>query len=162
MKKLYCFLLTILLYAGAKSQTYSGQLMAGGNLTFRSEKHQTISSEYSINIFTLSPSAGVFVVNNLAAGFRLDYTRYRSKSSLIEQRSVIQIFSYSPFIRYYFLRPSNKIMFLWMAVIILSRNLAHWATKNPAHRVTVSLFQEDRQYLLQKVLLSNLHLAIKI
>lgn len=75
-------------YFGAKAQTEQGNWLVGGNVSLNTAKNNT-------NI-GLTPSAGYFVLRNLAVGaaLGLDYTK--------EGTNKVTSFSLGPFARYYF------------------------------------------------------------
>jgi hypothetical protein len=88
MKKHLVFILLIGLAGLAKAQTSNGDWMVGGNISLNTNDNNT-----QINF---TPTAGAFVINNLAVGgeFLLDY----SKTGNIKETQ----FGIGPFVRYYF------------------------------------------------------------
>ncbi|HYE53619.1 MAG TPA: outer membrane beta-barrel protein [Chitinophagaceae bacterium] len=88
MKKIYTCVAAICCCLAAAAQTEKGNWMVGGNFELN-----TVSNNTTIS---LNPTAGVFVINNLALGGTVDL----SYSKLGENRSTT--FGIGPLARYYF------------------------------------------------------------
>ena len=88
MKKYFALILLTGLTGLAKAQTSKSDWMAGGNIVLNTSNNNTAIS--------FSPSAGAFVINNLAVGgeFLLDYSKTGNNK--------VTNFGFGPFVRYYF------------------------------------------------------------
>ncbi|RYE29848.1 MAG: porin family protein [Sphingobacteriales bacterium] len=107
--KISTLLFFALLISGkAFTQLSKGQFLLGGSLRFESvkESYYPSGSYEGTNIF-VSPAVGVFVLNKLAGGVRVDFSSYKSNSSNVETKQTIT--ELSPFMRYYFLPVASKI-----------------------------------------------------
>jgi len=104
MKKiLFAAILMTSAYA-VSAQTNKGQWLAGGNVSFKSESDGPNDSQKSTT-FQLSPDAGYFFIDNLAAGIRLNYEHFKVKSA----PNANTLFFAGPFVRYYFLPKAQKL-----------------------------------------------------
>jgi outer membrane protein len=84
-------LLTLILSAGfiiANAQTEKGDWMVGGGFRLNTSDNNTVIS--------LTPSAGAFIINNLAVGGNLEFTYAKTGDTKLT------IFGIGPFVRYYF------------------------------------------------------------
>jgi hypothetical protein len=92
----------------AFTQLSKRQVLLGGSLRFESveENYYPGATYKGTNIF-VSPAVGIFVVNKLAGGVRVDFSSYKSNSSNVETKQTTMAFS--PFVRYYFLPVPSKI-----------------------------------------------------
>lgn len=88
MKILYVFLFAISLSVGAVAQTEQGNWLVGGNFTLNTASNNTQLG--------LNPTAGYFVMNNLAVGGTVNL----AYSQLGENKSTT--FGIGPLARYYF------------------------------------------------------------
>lgn len=80
------------------AQTVSaGAWMIGGTAGFASTKFQ--ESDNSSTFFDLSPSVGVYIIDDLAVGLGLSYSSVKIGDNTESSTSV------SPYLRYYFLNP---------------------------------------------------------
>lgn len=86
------------------AQTYRGQVMVGGNASFTSSKFED-DDDSRVTEIAFNPNIGYFFINNLAGGLRvsLESTKFKGDD---EGESV---FSASPFLRYYFLPPAQRV-----------------------------------------------------
>src|SRR5579859_4202038 len=99
MKKiLFAAVLMTSAYA-VSAQTNKGQWLAGGNVSFKSESNGPADAQKSTT-FQLSPDAGYFFIDNLAAGIRLNYQSEKVKN---DPNGASTLFFAGPFVRYYFL-----------------------------------------------------------
>jgi hypothetical protein len=103
------FALTIVTIA-AKAQIHKGQFLAGGNVAFSSSKAGGIpATNYTSSVFQVLPGIGYFVINNLALGLRSGLSFYKSSDTYSPFTNKSTIIKLSPFVRYYFLKPTQKV-----------------------------------------------------
>jgi hypothetical protein len=113
------FLLLICLFSinsASFSQINKGQWLMGGNASFSSSKGYVIesgsptgSTNGKSTTLQLSPNAGYFITDKLAAGARVSLTSFETKSpNDVFDISSTQV-SLSPFVRYYFLPKTEKL-----------------------------------------------------
>ena len=90
----------------AKAQTEKNNWIVGGALAFTSstQKEADMPGSASSTAVALSPSAGYFFINNLAAGASINLTSAHSSNSNSgsTSSSTVTLFSAGPFVRYYF------------------------------------------------------------
>jgi hypothetical protein len=88
MKKVYMYLLAMCCGLGALAQTEQGNWLVGGNFTLNTASNNTTIG--------LNPTAGYFVMNNLAVGgtINLGYAQFGENKSTA--------FGIGPLVRYYF------------------------------------------------------------
>lgn len=88
MKKIFLIILVTGMTICANSQTLKGDWMVGGNIGLNTNNNNTEIS--------LTPTAGGFVINNLAIGgeFLLDHSKTGNNK--------VTNFGFGPFVRYYF------------------------------------------------------------
>ena len=103
MKKILFFAVAFFVANAAMSQTYQGQWLIGGNVGLQSQKF-TKGSGGSTTYFDLNLNGGYFFVDNLAGGLRV-----KLESLKQEDQDPNSTFLISPFVRYYFLPPTNKV-----------------------------------------------------
>lgn len=96
MKKSFQVLaiLCLLIPAIAQGQTSKGSWLIGGGITFTSSK----TGDFDQTDFSITPGAGYFFANNFAAGASIWFS-----SSKTEGDDAETLFSFNPFLRYYFL-----------------------------------------------------------
>lgn len=97
MKKLFLHLVIIcvlLLTLTAQAQTSKGSWLIGGSASFVSSK----TGDFDQTDVSISPGAGYFFANNFAAGAGISFA-----SSKQEGDDATTLFSFNPFLRYYFL-----------------------------------------------------------
>jgi hypothetical protein len=121
----------LLMSSKAFTQLYKGQFLLGGSLRFESvqESYSPSGTYKGTNIF-MSPAVGVFFLNKLAGGLRVDFSSYKSNSSNVETKQATM--ALSPFVRYYFLPVASKINAFLDAGYLLSKT--KWNSfSNPAY-----------------------------
>lgn len=91
MKKLLLGMF-VLVSVSLSAQTMSGNWLVGGDAGFDSYKPDGATE--SLSKFNVSPQIGYFIMDNLAVGALIDYTKGYDKSSTI---------GLGPAVRYYFL-----------------------------------------------------------
>jgi len=96
MKKLVLSLVAVAgLVYGANAQTEKGKIILGGNVGFNSTKVEgAAKSDFS---FSVVPSVGYFVDNNIAIGTGIGYTYNKE----VSDNNLNQAFKVAPFGRYY-------------------------------------------------------------
>lgn len=103
MKKLSMLVAMVLLVSHLPfAQTQKGNWMIGGSGEFSSQK----TGDFNTTIFSIQPTAGYFIANELAIGAGLAFT-----SAKDEDDDAVTAFAFAPFVRYYFapLGPSAKL-----------------------------------------------------
>lgn len=95
-------ILCLFFSATSQAQTSKGSWLVGGGITFTSSK----TGDYKQTDFTITPAAGYFFANNFAAGAGIGFA-----SSKAEGEDAATLFSFNPFLRYYFvdLGPKAKL-----------------------------------------------------
>ena len=88
----------------SSAQTYRGQIMVGGNASFTSSKFED-DDDSKITEIQFNPNVGYFFIDNLAGGIRLSL----ASTKFEDEDDAESIFSASPFLRYYFLPPSQRV-----------------------------------------------------
>lgn len=94
MKKIFSCLLFLSLFTMGRAQTDRGDWMVGGNFRLNTSDNNTEIS--------LTPNAGVFIINNLALGGNVELAY--AKSGNVKASS----FGIGPFLRYYFTKASVR------------------------------------------------------
>ena len=108
MKKILLFSLFLAVSSISFTQINKGQFFIGGKISFESFKEENSRYDtYHLTNFYISPGAGYFIIDKLAAGLRFDFDTYNSKSDNNETH--LNSTTISPFIRYYFLPSTNKV-----------------------------------------------------
>lgn len=104
MKKIVLAVMTLTIGLGSFSQVNKGQWLVGGsaNLDFSKQGNNDDSKVTSVSI---SPDAGYFFINQLAAGARVSFTSVKEKS----QENAATSFLFAPFVRYYFMQSTQKV-----------------------------------------------------
>lgn len=106
MKRIVIVLALAMISSGAFAQFNKGRYLVGGSLrldtyTSKTKSGSTTTKGGNSTDFTLSPSAGYFVIDNLAVGASLDFgassTKYTGSSGKSSSTSI----GLSPFVRYY-------------------------------------------------------------
>ncbi|HCF64180.1 MAG TPA: hypothetical protein DEU93_08520 [Chitinophagaceae bacterium] len=102
MKKTIILMALVMITGASFAQTAKSTWLLGGSAGFNSSKQ----GDFKWTQFNLSPNAGYFFMNNLAAGLSLDFSSYKE-----ENTDAQTMFSVGPFIRYYFvdLGPKAKL-----------------------------------------------------
>jgi hypothetical protein len=85
------------------AQVAKGNLLAGGSLSFSSEKN----SESKITTFQFSPAIGYFFADKFAGGLRSSFS-----SMKMEGIDAVTDLVLGPFVRYYLLPKENKVNLL--------------------------------------------------
>lgn len=88
----------------SQAQINKGQWLVGGNISFASTKYGDIKDS-KVTSFEISPDAGYFIIDKLAAGVRLGYSSTKAKTA----DDASTEFSAAPFVRYYFLDAAQKV-----------------------------------------------------
>ena len=110
MKKFTFLFLFFCTASAAMAQITRGHFLVGGNISFESIENRSTDINYinykTTNLF-ISPNAGYFFINKLAGGIRVDLKIFKQKAPYygLSQTN----FSFSPFLRYYFLSAKNKL-----------------------------------------------------
>lgn len=92
-------MLCILVPAISQAQTSKGSWLIGGGITFSSSK----TGDFDQTDFSITPGAGYFFANNFAAGAGIGFA-----SSKEEGEDATTLFSFNPFLRYYFVDIGSK------------------------------------------------------
>lgn len=100
MKKLVLFIVLATFGVAASAQTYQGQWLAGGDLSFNSSKYP---DHDATTTFVFTPNVGYFFMNNFAGGLRINFV------SQSQSGSSASSFDGGPFLRYYFLPATQKV-----------------------------------------------------
>jgi hypothetical protein len=101
MKKVFLIFLLLTTAFLSNAQTYKGQFMVGGDANFNSSKFA--DDDESTTQITFNPNFGYFFANNFAGGLRIGLSSVKEEDEEAFSTSV-----FSPFLRYYFLPPTNK------------------------------------------------------
>ncbi len=97
--------------------TAKGKFIVGGNSSFgfssvasetEGDSGTVSKSEARSTSFSLRPSAGYFVIDNLAVGGGILFSSNKTKSDTFDNESINTAFIFSPFIRYYFTEGNIK------------------------------------------------------
>lgn len=98
----WCLLLpAVLLFSfRLNAQIEKGRLLAGGNLTFQSEKYSL--DDDRMTTFVLMPMGGYFIMDKLAGGARISLAYAKDENDDYRE------FLGGPFVRYYFLPVGKK------------------------------------------------------
>ncbi|HEU4469907.1 MAG TPA: outer membrane beta-barrel protein [Flavisolibacter sp.] len=88
----------------AQANINKGNWMVGGAASFSTSKYG--DSDDRVNQINLSPNAGYFFINQLAAGLRVDLNSTKQDFGNVE--STNSTFLVGPFVRYYILPASHK------------------------------------------------------
>lgn len=107
MKNIYAAAIAVLLAFSARSQISSGQVLLGGRAAYANENIKVDESRYRLAELSISPSAGIFIVDKLAAGVRFTFEANRTRHINQQYDYRTRSRTYSPFVRYYFL-PVSK------------------------------------------------------
>ncbi len=84
----------------AKAQVTQGSFLAGGSLSFSSEKYSEGGT--AKNRLTIAPNAGYFFIDKLAGGLKTSFSSYKADGDSYTN------FAAGPFARYYFLPVEKK------------------------------------------------------
>ena len=104
MKNLFFTLVfTTFLLQSLDAQVAQGNLLAGGSLSFSSEK----DSESKVTTFQFSPAIGYFFADKFAGGLRSSFS-----SMKMEDVDAVTDLMVGPFVRYYLLPKENKVNLL--------------------------------------------------
>lgn len=96
MKKLLLSLVAVAAFAvSTQAQTEKGKILLGGNVGFSSSKVDGVNK--SDIGFSVIPSAGYFVSDNIAIGTGVGYTY----DKMVSKKTLNQAFEVAPFGRYY-------------------------------------------------------------
>jgi hypothetical protein len=104
MKKLLMLAAFSLAAFNLKAQTEAGKYMLGGNISFSSQEQD---KNYKNIYYSIVPSAGYFIADNLAIGTGIGYSYSRTTSMVYEfdliYNTIIkdQAFVFNPFLRKY-------------------------------------------------------------
>lgn len=97
--------------------TSKGNFIVGGSSSFnfssltpeaRSDSGNIQDSETRNTTFSLTPSAGYFVIDNLAVGAGVSFTSNKTKSDAFNFESTNTALVFAPFVRYYFTEGNIK------------------------------------------------------
>jgi hypothetical protein len=92
-------------FSYAQAQTSHGNIMLGGDFSITSSKQETGGEDIKTTTFEFSPSAGYFVIDNLAVGLDLSF------SSETQEDDKESSFLVGPFARYYKFTSNEKFAF---------------------------------------------------
>jgi hypothetical protein len=124
MKLIYLLITLAVLHHPAYSQLNKGQWIVGGTAEYSSSNldnsHSVGEVKTTNKMLEMSPGAGYFFIDRLAGGLRIaviDNSFSQSTNSsfmpgyiyIAEAYSSNSAFGLSPFIRYYFLKPTKKV-----------------------------------------------------
>lgn len=154
MKLFVLFFALLFLTITALAQLNKGQFLAGGNFRFESIKTEGyITANYKTSNVFLSPNIGYFILPKLAGGLRTDFSSYKQRSPNNIKSTAI---SFSPFLRYYFLKTGQKVNLYSDVGYIFSRS----KFKNPAF---TDYIQKGNGYYLSggPVVFLNKHIALE-
>jgi hypothetical protein len=104
MKKVLMAAFLLVASSSMYAQINKGQWLVGGNATFQSTKYGDGDAGKN-TYFEISPNAGYFFADKLAAGLRASFWSDKDKSD----DDALSSFSIAPFVRYYFLDPAQKV-----------------------------------------------------
>lgn len=101
LKTILTLSIVIVCTSNAMAQFNKGRVLIGGSASFSSltTKDDAYSSDITNNLFTLTPQAGYFIVDNLAVG--LDASFGTGKSTTSSGTSKYTYILAGPFVRYY-------------------------------------------------------------
>jgi hypothetical protein len=89
------------------AQVNQGQWLVGGSADFNAGKQGDVKNT-TINV---APDAGYFFIDQFAGGLRLDfgYNKTKYKVGTTTNTTSETQFSVAPFLRYYFMKPAEKV-----------------------------------------------------
>lgn len=110
-------LLTVLSLSCVFAQVSSGTKMIGGGVAFTSYNEETgASSDFKSSGFSLEPSLGYFVSENLAVGLNLGFESSIQDNGFSKER--FSGFSVGPFARLYKFTSNDKFAFFGEAAVL--------------------------------------------
>ncbi|MFN8247249.1 MAG: outer membrane beta-barrel protein [Ferruginibacter sp.] len=98
-KSLLVMAMICLVFTASNAQTSKGSWLVGGGISFSSSK----TGDFKQTDFAFTPGAGYFFANNFAAGATVGFA-----SSKEEGEDAATLFSFNPFLRYYFVELGPK------------------------------------------------------
>jgi hypothetical protein len=101
MKKVLFAAVLLTAFQVTNAQVNKGQWLAGGNVSFASEK----TGDAKSTTIDISPNAGYFFMNNFAGGLRVTFISEKFKGA----DEAWTKFMAAPFLRYYFLPAAEKL-----------------------------------------------------
>ena len=106
MKRIVTIFALAMICSGAFAQFNQGRYLVGGGLslsatTEKLDNGTTTTTQGKSTSFALSPSAGYFVIDNLAVGAALDMSVSSFKADGSSNKSSTTQTTFNPFVRYY-------------------------------------------------------------
>lgn len=106
MKKIVTVIAFALICSGAYAQFNQGRILVGGSIGFDSRTHKLDANNTTTTLgnrttFTLSPQAGYFIIDNLAAGLSLSVSSESEKEDGSNNKTSTATTAVQPFVRYY-------------------------------------------------------------
>ncbi len=106
MKNTFLFALAAMVAFAASAQINKGVKLVGGSVSFQSTKEKIKSGGTTFDLgttttFQVMPMAGIFVIDNLAAGAGVTFSSTNSKPEGNEPDSKVSLILFNPFLRYY-------------------------------------------------------------
>ncbi len=116
MKKNVSIIIFLLFTGSASAQIAKGSLFFGGGFNINSNKTETAADDLKSSSFSIEPSGGYFISDNLAIGLDLGFT-----SSTLTNEDKESEFAFGPFVRFYkFLDDESKFAIYGQGVIDFS------------------------------------------
>ena len=106
MRKILTLAMLSAFALAANAQTEKGKIIVGGSIGYSNNKNNRDTFDSKQTGFTLLPSAGYFIEDNLALGLGIGYSGVTVTSNdkskfLLRQKNKTDYFMVSPFIRHY-------------------------------------------------------------
>ena len=136
MKKLFftlvcfCFVLT-----GAVAQTAQGSLTFGGAISYTSATQETPTQDAKSHSFQFIPSAGYFVIDNLAVGVNLGLSTSENSANTKTNNFLV-----GPFARYYVFTANEKFAFTGEAGLLFGNGKTTPAIGNELKTSSVNFY----------------------
>jgi hypothetical protein len=132
MKKIYTTIIVVFTCSVSNAQINAGQILIGGSLGYQHNSIKSDGQKYRLSEISLSPSVGIFVIDKLAAGFRISFDGYSYHNPEVSiNHYKKRATSFSPFGRYYFLNKDKIYNFFFDMSFDLYKLKMQYDDRNP-------------------------------
>jgi len=102
-KVIITLLIVMICTGNLMAQFSKGRMLVGGTASFSSltTKDDAFSSDITSNMFTITPRAGYFIIDNLAIGLDVSFGITKASTSTSSQSSKSTSILAGPYVRYY-------------------------------------------------------------